>query len=243
MPEISLKIHAYIDGFNLYYGALKRTPYKWLDVGQFCQRLAPKTGQIDRVNYFTARVQQQPGNSGVRERQRVYLSALRNQVPNINIVFGQYRTHANKMRLLTPGDTLEQRDVSGRGQRICGINRDLFNKDRRWKSDPGPTVHVIKIEEKGSDVNLAARLIHDAHTNAYDGALVISNDTDLCEALRIVINEVGKPVWLVSPYRSTAGKLRSVLKTKPRVIYESVLKNSQMPAQIPNTNLSKPRVW
>ena len=147
------------------------------------------------------------------------------------------------MRLLTPGDTLEQRDVSGRGQRICGINRDLFNKDRRWKSDPGPTVHVIKIEEKGSDVNLAARLIHDAHTNAYDGALVISNDTDLCEALRIVINEVGKPVWLVSPYRSTAGKLRSVLKTKPRVIYESVLKNSQMPAQIPNTNLSKPRVW
>jgi hypothetical protein len=24
--------HVYIDGFNLYYGALKKTPYKWLNI-------------------------------------------------------------------------------------------------------------------------------------------------------------------------------------------------------------------
>ena len=56
-----------------------------------------------------------------------------------------------------------------------------------WQTDPGPTVHVIKIEEKGSDVNLATRLVHDAHRDAYEGALVVSNDSDLNEALRIVI--------------------------------------------------------
>ncbi len=26
-----LKTRIYIDGYNLYYGALKRSPYKWLD--------------------------------------------------------------------------------------------------------------------------------------------------------------------------------------------------------------------
>ena len=238
-----LKIHAYIDGFNLYYGALKGTPYKWLDLGVFCQRLAPKDGEVESVNYFTAKVHQQPGNAGVRDRQRVYFRALRRHVPNIDIVYGQYRTHANLMRLLTPGDVLERRELSGKGKQIARINERLFKENRRWKADPGPPVHVIKIEEKGSDVNLAARLIHDAHTNAYEGALVISNDTDLSEALRIVIDEIGKPVWLVSPYRNTAGMLRDRLKTKPRVIYESTLKRSQLPEKIPDSTLSKPRLW
>jgi hypothetical protein len=29
----------YIDGFNLYYGAVKGTPYKWLDLKSVCQKL------------------------------------------------------------------------------------------------------------------------------------------------------------------------------------------------------------
>jgi hypothetical protein len=32
---------AYIDGFNLYYGALKGTPYKWLDIVALARRLVP----------------------------------------------------------------------------------------------------------------------------------------------------------------------------------------------------------
>lgn len=35
------RVNVYIDGFNLYYGALKRTPYKWLDVSKLCQALLP----------------------------------------------------------------------------------------------------------------------------------------------------------------------------------------------------------
>ena len=33
--------YVYIDGFNLYHGALKRTPYKWLDVAKLCQVVLP----------------------------------------------------------------------------------------------------------------------------------------------------------------------------------------------------------
>jgi hypothetical protein len=34
-------VNLYIDGFNLYYGALKRMPYKWLDLGKLAQALLP----------------------------------------------------------------------------------------------------------------------------------------------------------------------------------------------------------
>ena len=31
----------YVDGFNPYYGSLKRTPYKWLDLGRLRTRMLP----------------------------------------------------------------------------------------------------------------------------------------------------------------------------------------------------------
>ena len=54
-------------------------------------------------------------------------------------------------------------------------------------------------EEKGSDVNLAVSLVHDAHLGRFDRAAVISNDSDLEEALRVVKDECGKEVYLLSP--------------------------------------------
>jgi hypothetical protein len=37
------KVNVYIDGFNLYYGAVKGSPYKWLDLGALCQFPSPMT--------------------------------------------------------------------------------------------------------------------------------------------------------------------------------------------------------
>ncbi|HVH69249.1 MAG TPA: hypothetical protein VM716_15380 [Gemmatimonadales bacterium] len=37
-----MKTYVYVDGFNLYYGAVKGTPFKWLDIRQLCQLLLPK---------------------------------------------------------------------------------------------------------------------------------------------------------------------------------------------------------
>ncbi|MCU1222929.1 MAG: hypothetical protein JWQ42_1022 [Edaphobacter sp.] len=52
-------VNVYIDGFNLYYGALKRTPYKWLDLGLLARTLRP-TDTIQQIHYFTARVSSRP---------------------------------------------------------------------------------------------------------------------------------------------------------------------------------------
>ena len=45
----------YIDGFNFYYGALRKTPYRWVDPEHLCQLLLPKN-TIGQIKYFTALV-------------------------------------------------------------------------------------------------------------------------------------------------------------------------------------------
>jgi len=53
--------NVYVDGFNLYYGCLRGTPYKWLDLDALCRRLFPRD-RINRIRYFTAIVSARPGD-------------------------------------------------------------------------------------------------------------------------------------------------------------------------------------
>lgn len=46
------RAHIYIDGFNLYYGALKSTPYKWLNLAEMCRLLLPRY-HIGEIKYLT----------------------------------------------------------------------------------------------------------------------------------------------------------------------------------------------
>lgn len=72
----------------------------------------------------------------------------------------------------------------------------------------GPThVEIWNTEEKGSDVNLAAYLIHDAWQNLFDVAVVLSQDTDLVEPVRIVRDEIKKKIGVVCLDGKKPGKL------------------------------------
>ena len=44
-----VKTNIYVDGFNLYYGAVRRTPYRWLDIPAMCRKLLPRH-EIARIN-------------------------------------------------------------------------------------------------------------------------------------------------------------------------------------------------
>ena len=58
----------------------------------------------------------------------------------------------------------------------------------------------ITHEEKQSDVNIAAYLIHHAHLDMFDKALIISADSDLCHAIQLVIDtHKGKEINISSP--------------------------------------------
>lgn len=48
-------VNVYVDGFNLYYGALKKTPYKGIHLGKLGELLLPGA-IVQEIHYFTARV-------------------------------------------------------------------------------------------------------------------------------------------------------------------------------------------
>jgi len=90
-----MKTNIYIDGFNLYYGCLKNTPHKWLDVGKLCALMLPKH-DIQEIKYFTAIVTPRDDNPEQQIRQNIYLRALRT-TPNFTIIKGHFLS--NKIRL------------------------------------------------------------------------------------------------------------------------------------------------
>src|SRR6266511_3125248 len=95
-----MRTNVYVDAFNLYYGCLKGTPYRWLDLAALCRRLLPND-EINRIRYFTALVSARPDDPQEPQRQLTYLRALRT-IPNLSIHTGHYLSHSVRMRLANP---------------------------------------------------------------------------------------------------------------------------------------------
>ena len=83
-----MKTNVYVDGFNLYYGAVKGTPYKWLDIDSLVRTIV-KGVSINRIRYFTARVQARPHDVPQPDRQAAYIRALET-IPHLTVHYGQF---------------------------------------------------------------------------------------------------------------------------------------------------------
>jgi hypothetical protein len=106
------------------------------------------------------------------------------------------------------------------------------------------TVEVLKTEEKGSDVNIAAHLVHDAHQGVFEVAVLITNDSDLLTPTKIVRRELGLPVGVVSPFPRIARVLQHEATFKKK-IRKNVLAASQFPPMLSDVNgvFHKPKEW
>ena len=136
-----MRTNVYIDGFNLYYGALRGTAYKWLNPWLMCQALLPQH-QIVELKYFTA------------------------------------------------------------------------------------------------------HLLRDAYSSSADAYVLVTNDSDLAEPIRIVRQELNARVGVLNPHRKPAHKLRKVASfLKP--IRKGVLGASQFATTLHDANgtITKPASW
>lgn len=215
----------YIDGFNLYYGSLKRTSFKWLDLNKLCRLLLPDN-QINKIKYFTAFVKSRPDDLNMPIRQQVYLRALRT-LPNIEIIPGHFLSHG----VIMP----RARVYYDKGSRHFA---PLIKKGKQQ------LVPVIKTEEKGSDVNIATHLINDGHKGVFEAAVLVTNDSDLKEPVRIVHNELKLTIGIISPFETASRSLvqyASFVKT----IRKGVLRESQFPDILKDSNgdFHKPSEW
>jgi len=207
--------NVYVDGFNLYYCALKGTAYKWLDVAALCRHVFPRN-TIHRVRYFTAQVSATPTDPDKPTRQQTYLRAL-GTIPGLTVHLGRFTVHEREMALAHP-------------------------------TPDGPrTALVVRTEEKGSDVNLATYLVRDGFKCEYEAAIVVSNDSDLIEPIRVVRDELRLPVGILNPQMDghrVAWGLRKVASFY-RPLSSSALSASQFSASLQDAVgvIHKPLSW
>lgn len=180
----------YIDGFNLYYRLLRSRPHcKWVNPYALAREILAEKFDIVRVNYYTARVSARAHDPDAPARQAIYLQAL-STVPQIAVHEGNFLVTYPWMPLADPPQA----------------KPSPYN----WTLPAPAVVRVGKTEEKGSDVNLAAHLVRDAFTNAFDVAVLLTNDSDLVEPVRIVTREACKPVGLLIPTKYPTASLAAV---------------------------------
>jgi len=90
----------YVDGFNLYYGALKGSPYRWLNLDELFRKVFPHN-HIVGIRYFTAAINALPHDPDQPTRQQLFWRALRT-LPNLTLIEGHYLCHPKSMPLANP---------------------------------------------------------------------------------------------------------------------------------------------
>jgi uncharacterized LabA/DUF88 family protein len=206
----------YVDGFNLYRRVLKGTPYKWLDPVALSSELLYEYDVI-LVRYFTAHISPMPNNPAQGQRQQIYLRALRMN-HKIKIHLGKFRSDA----------------------RLMPLHPWEFKADGRPK-----TVKVKKTEEKGSDVNLATYFLLDIFTKKADAFVILTNDSDLAEPLRLAKSQLGQIVGLIFPTDTPSMELLKVDPQIIRQIREGALIVAQLPEVLYDGHgmITKPKSW
>jgi uncharacterized LabA/DUF88 family protein len=155
--------------------------------------------------------------------------------PHNQIFLTRYVTARVSGTLLDP-DMPTRQDVYVRALQSRGVIVHWGNfterpKRRRLVNPPAPSAskyaEVWHREEKGSDVNLAVHLLNDAWRDAYDCAVVLSNDSDLAEACHLV-HVLGKVVGLLCPANRPTLQLQQCTDFYRRIT-DTHLANSQLP--------------
>jgi uncharacterized LabA/DUF88 family protein len=217
-----VRVNVYVDGFNLYHRALRdaRAPdgstYKWLDL----EKLAAQV--LGNPSYIINRIRY--FTARVRALPGDLQAPLRQQMylralatlPSVTVHFGFFQKSQKKMQLVRP------------------------------LADGTTMVKVHKFEEKGSDVNLATYLLLDAFQNDYDGAAVITNDSDLAEPIRITRDTLAKRIEVLDPCgdgRTSAELARVATFYKP--IRQGAISASLFPDTLTDakSTFRKPSTW
>ena len=232
----------YIDALNFYYGSVKGTADKWVDFEALAQALVPRD-HIGRIKYFTANVKPLSPGDRTHERQNAFLRAVDTN-PLIEIVRGHFRSDIRLRALAERKYAPEQLFVPAL-QPTADLTAMLLDAQAR-RAKPATMARVVIPEEKGSDVNLGTHLLYDALKGHCDKAIVITNDSDLCEPIRLAVSE-GVPIGIVNPHRKapTNHKLAAVASFEIPLRFKTI-SSCQMPNPVTASNgkqIHKPREW
>ena len=241
LPELEpLRTRIYIDGYNFYYGCLRGTPHKWLDLlPLFENHILPSAllkdgdGHIRQsallpspsIKFFTAKIIESVARStdSVSSQARYHTALRKLHDGRIELIEGYYAVNTMKVKVVDA-------DEPNRPPREC------------------KEVQAWKVEEKQSDVNLALQVYHDAITGQIDHAVIVTNDTDIAPALAMIRAHTQVLMGVVVPTtdhtRPPNTDLVKLAHWTRRHINSSELAACQLPRVIPGKRPTiKPDSW
>ena len=223
----------FIDGYNLFYGLLAGTPFKWLDLPAlltYITKIQNPASETAQVNYFTSPVLPPLATRGKEsaEAQDVYIRALK--AKGVTVHLGRHR--------LNRGSAPRYLD---------GIPASRSDK-----------VDVWDLEEKETDVNIAIsmyRLLSKQQNLEADARIaqivLVSADTDMTPALKAIKEDFPEiTVGIILPHREgiergVPGSLKNYSDWIRRQVKIDELQSHQFPERVPTKKKPaiKPHYW
>lgn len=156
-----VRVIAYVDGFNLYFG-LRDSGFKrfyWLNIRSLAERLLKFNQELKFTKYFTARI---TDSAAKQRRQAVYIEALETlrDFNDFEIYYGHYRRdpykcpHCQRVYEM-PHEKMT--DVSIATEMLLDASNDRFDKALLISADSDlvPPVKAIKDEYAEKNVVVA----------------------------------------------------------------------------------------
>lgn len=224
----------FVDGYNLFYGLLAGTEFKWLDLPGLLQhvlRVQDPSAQTAAIRYFTASVKPDLASRGVasKEAQDTYIRALKAR--GVEVFLGRHR--------LEPG----------RAPRFISKHIPASRADQ---------VDIWELEEKETDVHLAISMYRLAARQSdlppeerIEQIVLVSADTDMAPALRAMREDFPElRLGVILPHREgikrePPGSLQEHSHWMRRIITKEELRANQFPARVPTRKrpACKPDYW
>lgn len=231
----ALRTRVYIDGYNLYYGCLKGSRYKWLDVHALIERILPsilfeRDGRPVKyafrppsIKYFTAPILSAFAKSddSVSCQDNYHIALSGHLGGGLEIIKGYH--DAKPARAYAWEE--------GKAARECKMTE------------------IWKLEEKQSDVALALNAYGDAVRGEVDQVVAVTNDSDFAPAMKMIRQHTRVVVGLIVPTRQSASKVNAELAKHAHWtrthIRDEEFAASQLPAMIRLTKraVHKPLSW
>lgn len=223
----------FIDGYNLFYGLLAGTPYKWLNLPALLAhitRVQNPASQTVTVNYFTSPVLPPLATRGRQsgEAQDVYIRALK--AHGVVVQLGRHR--------------LERGSAP---RYIAGTPASRIDK-----------VDIWDLEEKETDVNIAvsmyrllSRQQNQSPEHRIEQLVLVSADTDMTPALKAIREDFPEIiVGIILPHREgidrgVPGSLKNHSNWIRRHVTIDELRTHQFPDRVPTRKkpADKPEYW
>jgi 6-hydroxy-3-succinoylpyridine 3-monooxygenase len=231
----ALRTRIYVDGYNLYYGCLKGSRYKWLDLWQVFDHVlrsifleengSPVKFELQplAIKYFTAPILRNfaRAEDSVSSQVQYHRALANHRKATIEIIEGYYDAKPARAHVF----------IKGKPAVAC------------------EKMEIWKLEEKESDVSLALHAYSDAVRDEVDHVVIVTNDTDIVPAMRMIRLHSTATIGLIVPAREQLRRVNADLKRLAHWTRDHILESELDAAQLPNTvrlgnqTVHKPASW